>query len=272
MTARESARKKQRRRRKRVIALILLAVLCAALFFCITVFFKVEMITVTGDTRYTAEEIMEAAAISPEKNIFSVAEKDVQQRIQESCPYVAEVRVHRRLPETVELEIAEYDTVYACIGSLGRITTLNEAGLVLEQCAALPQATCILLGADFTEITPGEMLPEEWSGTFSALKNVLTALENAGMAEEVGYIDISDALDLHVMVRGRILLKLGTDYDIDSKLLAARTVMDTELGDGFTGYVDVAVSGRVFTRAMPLAEIADAQYLAIVGGGSQQNM
>ncbi len=85
-------------------------------------------VTVTGSSRYAAEEIIEAAAVGEEQNLFTVSQKTISERITALCPYIESVTLHRRLPDTLELELHEFETIYACIGSMGRITTLSAVG------------------------------------------------------------------------------------------------------------------------------------------------
>ena len=174
--------------------------------------------------------------------------------------------LHRRLPDTLTLELHEFDTVYACIGNMGRVTALSAEGKVLEQCAALPEYTCLLLGADFSDCPAGEMLPESWQKTLSGIDKVRAALEQAGMLSEVGYLDLSEEQSYRAVYLDRIQLRLGSEYDLSAKLLTARKVIEDELPADFTGYVDVSVSGRAYTRRLALTEVVDAQYLAILGG------
>ena len=61
---------------------------------------------------------------------------------------------------------------------------------MLEQCASLPEYTCLLLGADFSGYTAGEQLPEQWQKALAGVDKVRTALEDADMLSEIGYIEI----------------------------------------------------------------------------------
>ena len=58
-------RPKKRRRRRRgpgiLISLLCLVLICAAILAAVTVFFKVKRVTVSGESRYSAEEVLEAA-------------------------------------------------------------------------------------------------------------------------------------------------------------------------------------------------------------------
>ena len=166
MTAGPTRKQKQKRRRRAVFLLLLAAVLCGVGFYCACVFCRASHIEVTGSTRYTAEDIIEAAGIGEEQNLFTVSQKALNQKITALCPYIESVTLHRRLPDTLELELHEFETIYACIGSMGRITTLSADAKVLEQCASLPEYTCLLLGADFSGYIAGEKLPEAICGAF----------------------------------------------------------------------------------------------------------
>ena len=220
----------------------------------------------TGSTRYAAEDIIEAADIGEEQNIFTISQKTLNERITALCPYIERVTLHRRLPDTLELELHEFNTIYACIGSMGRVTTLSADGKVLEQCASLPEYTCLLLGADFSGYTAGEKLPEEWQKTLAGVDKVRAALEDAGMLPEIGYIEIGEEQSYKAVYQDRIQLRLGSEYDLATKLLTAQKIIQDELPADFIGYLDASVSGRAYTRQLPLTQVADAQYLAILGG------
>ena len=246
--------------------LLIAAVLCGVGFYCVSVFCRATHIEVTGSTRYAAEDIIEAADIGEEQNIFTISQKALNERITALCPYIECVTLHRRLPDTLELELHEFNTIYACIGSMGRVTTLSADGKVLEQCASLPEYTCLLLGADFSGYTAGEKLPEEWQKTLAGVDKVRAALEDAGMFPEIGYIEIGEEQSYKAVYQDRIQLRLGSEYDLATKLLTAQKIIQDELPADFIGYLDVSVSGRAYTRQLPLTQVADAQYLAILGG------
>lgn len=266
MTAKPTRKQQQKRRRRAVYLLLLAAVLCGVGFYCISVFCRVMNITVTGSTRYSAEDIAEAAAVGEEQNLFTVSQKKLNERITSLCPYIESVTLHRHLPDTLELELHEFDTVYAAIDSMGRVTTLSADGKVLEQCASLPEYTCLLLGADFSGYTAGEMLPEQWQKTFEGLNRVRAALEEADMLSGIGYLEVGEEQDYRAIYLDRIQLRMGSEYDLATKLLTAKKIIADELPSGFTGYLDVSVNGRAFTRELPLTQIANAQYLAVIGG------
>ena len=118
MTAKPTRKQQTRRRRRAVFILLFAAVLCGVGFYCVSVFCRATHIEVTGSTRYAAEDIIEAADIGEEQNIFTISQKALNERITALCPYIECVTLHRRLPDTLELELHEFNTIYACIGSM----------------------------------------------------------------------------------------------------------------------------------------------------------
>ena len=267
MTAKPTRKQQTRRRRRAVFILLLAAVLCGVGFYCVSVFCRATHIEVTGSTRYAAEDIIEAADIGEEQNIFTISQKALNERITALCPYIECVTLHRRLPDTLELELHEFNTIYACIGSMGRVTTLSADGKVLEQCASLPEYTCLLLGADFSGYTAGEKLPEEWQKTLAGVDNVRAALEDAGMLPaRSGILRSGRSRATRPSVRTASSCAWAANTIWPPSCSPPKRSCQDGLSADFIGYLDVPVSGRAYTRQLPLTQVADAQYLAILGG------
>ena len=88
MTAKPTRKQQTRRRRRAVFILLFAAVLCGVGFYCVSVFCRATHIEVTGSTRYAAEDIIEAADIGEEQNIFTISQKALNERITALCPYI----------------------------------------------------------------------------------------------------------------------------------------------------------------------------------------
>ena len=86
--ARALAAKRRRRRRRILLGVLLSAVLLAAgVTLCLTVFFKISAVTVTGDEVYTPEQIVEASGVTLGENLFLMRTKDVAAQIETTLPY-----------------------------------------------------------------------------------------------------------------------------------------------------------------------------------------
>ena len=129
------AKKRKKRRRRgglgrllRPMSVILAAV---AMVAALTLFFKVEHITVTGASRYGAEEIIAASGVETGDNLILLDRYRVAQRIYTSLPYITDVRPKQEFPNTLNIEVTETHAMAAIQGS-GAYWLLSGDGKILE--------------------------------------------------------------------------------------------------------------------------------------------
>ena len=107
------ARKHHSRRRRHhrgfgiLYKLLSVIVISAAIVVALIMFFKVDGITVSGSTSYSAEEVIEASGIEIGANLFLLNKYEISDAIIEQLPYVSSVSIHRKFPNMIEIEIAD---------------------------------------------------------------------------------------------------------------------------------------------------------------------
>lgn len=112
--ARNSRSRKRRRNRGRLgplFKILCLLALVVALTAGATVFFRVEQVVVTGNSRYTQEEIVEVTGIERGDNLYGWNKFNIAQRLRETLPYIGEVSIRRALPNTVIITVVEWEAV-----------------------------------------------------------------------------------------------------------------------------------------------------------------
>ena len=87
-------------------AAVLFDIFAAVLAGCVA-FFRVNQVIVNGNSRYTAEEIVEASSVHTGDNLFLVNKPKTARALMRKLPYVENVSVVRRLPDTLELRVTE---------------------------------------------------------------------------------------------------------------------------------------------------------------------
>ena len=110
------ARKKQKSRRGRsrlgkVIQFLFVVALLGAMTVGATVFFQVEQVEVSGNARYTQEEIVACTGIKPGDNLFRMNKFAIQDHVKEEMPYIEDILIRRRLPSTITVAVTEWDAV-----------------------------------------------------------------------------------------------------------------------------------------------------------------
>ena len=115
MARRNSRSRKRRRNRGRrlgpVFKLLCLLALVVALTAGATVFFRVEQVVVTGNSRYTQEEIIEVSGIQKGDNLYGWNKFSIAQQLRQTLPYIGEVSIRRALPSTVIITVVEWEAI-----------------------------------------------------------------------------------------------------------------------------------------------------------------
>lgn len=111
-----SPRNKRKRKRGKGRLGPLFKLLCAgavavALTMGATVFFQVETVAVTGNSRYSQEEIIKATGIQTGDNLFRMNKYQIAHQVLQGLPYVEELTIRRALPSTIVITVKEWDAV-----------------------------------------------------------------------------------------------------------------------------------------------------------------
>ena len=263
----------------------LVLVLTGAAVLCLAMFFRTKAITVTGNSRYTAEELISASGIQLEQNIFSVDRQRTAGQIMDAFSYLEQVEVVPVLPTTMEIRVVESVPRLSVVNTAESYALISTGGRVIEQCAGLAgEELPLVLGTNFGWCDQGsypERLPPEVTNprhkehrdatpeeqeavrVMKTLAYVVQASEAAGMPE-LCYIDVEDELSTSVLWDKRVLIRLGTELDLEHKFLFAKNILEEQLEDGFTGVIDVSIlpqNARAYTREQKVEEFMDPFYL-----------
>lgn len=104
-----------------------------ALVLCLSVFFRIKTITVSGAEAYSSFTIREASGISEGDNLLTFGRARAAGQILANLPYVRNVRIGIKLPDTVKIEVEEEDVVYAIQDVDKGWWLMNSDGKILSQ-------------------------------------------------------------------------------------------------------------------------------------------
>ena len=152
-----SARKNHRRRRGRSRLGFLFKLLCiggvvVALTMGATVFFRVESVVVTGNSRYTQEEVVAATGIELGDNLFHMNKYEIYDQVRQSLPYIEDVNIRRSLPNTILITVSEWSAAAQILPASGGGTTSagegedQEAGGEQQEQSAAQESWLISVG------------------------------------------------------------------------------------------------------------------------------
>lgn len=274
---RHSQRSRTRRRNRGrfgpLFKLLCVLTVVVALTVGATVFFRVEVVTVTGNQRYTQEEIVAASGIEVGDNLYSLNKVRINQNIRTTLPYIGDLTINRSLPSTIVITVTEWEAV-AQVAAPGveqvaayqeeagekAVTTAQEPWLISVKGKLLEPAPPDSAAIAVTGLIPlspqaGSMMevPEGEHTRLAALTALLEALGEAGMQSQVSDIRL-EATQLMVRYAGRfdVKMKLNADFSYDVRLMRAiREKMEEQDGEGACGSMDLTRSPAVYAPAQP---------------------
>ena len=261
--ARSSRKRTRRRHRGRLgplFKVLCLLALVVALTAGATVFFRVEVVSVEGNHRYTREEIVEVTGIQLGDNLYAWNKFQVAQRLLQTLPYIGEVSIRRVLPSTVVVTVSEWDAVARVLpyapeepeGEEGAETEslsaaqepwlISVKGKLLESAGAGSQAASV---TGLTVLLPqaGEQMavPQAQQARLDGLLALLDALEEAGMTQDVSQIDLgSTQLELRYLDRFTVKMELNADFPYELQVLkAVQEDQESKHGPQAAGSIDL---------------------------------
>lgn len=131
-------RRKNRGRFGPLFKLLCALAVVIALTIGATVFFQVETIAVTGNSRYTQQEVIDASGIQIGDNLYRMNKYQIGDQVLRQLPYVEKILIRRSLPSTIVITVSEWDAVAQILPpEPGAAVTVEEP----EQPAEDPEAS-----------------------------------------------------------------------------------------------------------------------------------
>ncbi|MBP3486412.1 MAG: FtsQ-type POTRA domain-containing protein [Oscillospiraceae bacterium] len=270
-----SARNNRRRRRGRgrlgpLFKLLCVLAVIVALTMGATVFFQVETVVVSGNSRYTEEVVVRATGIQVGDNLYRMNKNQIADKVLRELPYTRDLRIRRSLPSTIIITMTEWEAV-ARVKAPPAGTQVSAAAaesapegdgssqenapevasedwLISVGGKLLEPAPADSTAIEVSGVTPlmpraGTMLalPQEEQTKYDALLVLLAALEERGMMGAVESIRL-ESTQVVMGYLGRFQVKMPLNSDFDYKLRALEAaVAETEkaLGDQTSGTFDL---------------------------------
>lgn len=106
--------------------------ICGAIVAALSLFFKADQIFVTGASRYSQQQVLQASGIRQGGNLFLLNKHQAAAAITDQLPYVESVRIRRQLPNALRIEITECTHPLA-LEQDGALWLLNGNGKLIDK-------------------------------------------------------------------------------------------------------------------------------------------
>ncbi len=234
-----------------------------AVILGMSIFFKTRQVLVSGTEKYTPWEIKEASGIQDGDALLALSEAKISVRIRAALPYVGDVRVGIKLPDTVMISITELEVVYAIQDDRNGWWLMDATGRIVDETnVATAKSYTQILGVQIQNAVIGQQAvaakiepPTEESTTqtgetvppvaiptdemLATAVKVMTALEKCGVMGTIVSIDVTDLKELTIWYENRYEVNLGDAERMEYKIGAMKSTIQ-KLGEYQTGYLDVS--------------------------------
>lgn len=192
-----------------------------------TVLFRCKNITVSGNFRYTAEEIAEQSRIELGKNLIHINARQAEENIVSSLAYIDAAKVKKSFPTGINITVTEAEKWF-CIRQGNTTAAVSHGGKIVEHIAA--NGLTVFTGYEPESIDIGGWLRSKTEGKTNIPEIILGAIEKASL-ENVDEVELEDRFSIKMSIDdGRVILELGTISDMESKLIVANELIRNHIG------------------------------------------
>ena len=223
---------------------------------------RVQNVEINGIEYYSYEDIKTIADIDEGDEILAVDLHGVLNRILEECPNVKTVSVSISFPFTVVIDITEKNDVmytafngkYISFDSGFRILEMVEGG---ETGKSLFSPFLYVTLPKINSASVGKTIRfQDTSADLSYIKNLLDAMRQSGVIEQVTKIDFSERFSLSYVLGGRCRVELGKADNLTSKFNAVEMLLEQKGGvEAAFAVIDVKDPQKATYRVIEEAEL-----------------
>ena len=224
-------------------AKMLVAVAVVLLFSL--VFFRVRTFEVSGNVRYSADEVAEASGITKGDILIAVNKTRTASRLLVKLPYIEEVRVYKEMPGTVRFEISECTAVTAAKSEFSTYWLMTKDGKLLEEVDSREDSKLsgipVIEGISLTLPTLGKQAEFDDALSGETALALVRAISDAGLLSSVSEVNLEDPSNITLQYGSDLTVWLGDGSDGDYKLRYLLAVQE-QLTAGKRGVLDLSFS------------------------------
>ncbi len=241
-------RSSKKKKKKGPVLLLLILIFAAGLLaFMRTSYFDVNDIIVEGNNYISEQEIVEHAGISSGMNILSVRLDEAQDRLS-THPYLLEVDIERKLPDSIIIRVHERDLV-GYLPYMGSFLLVDHEGRVISATAHMPvEGLPVFQGIKVENFQVREILDIDNIQIFDRIKYISKSIARNIKKYAPMEVNVEDLGNVTIHLNNRFVLKVGDTEGLDYKLEYSNTILEKLYSKEVGGEIDVSHGEKAFFR------------------------
>lgn len=229
------ATKKRKISAVRVFFTVLIITFLVIAILSVTVLFPIKSISVSGESQYSHEEIVNASGLVVGNNILVVSEKGVSKTLSKQLPYIKSANLKRTLSGNITVTVSPEEKGYCCEYK-DSFVVISKSLKVLELKAKRDKNAARILGIDSFTFEAGEPFiinDETKNRCFITLADLADKYDI-----KLTVIDLNNISDITVKIDNRLIVKFGTTVDIENKFAHLNEMLKS-INDSAEGVIDL---------------------------------
>ncbi len=224
-------------RKRLTVQLLTVAAVALAIAVGTSIFFKVDTVTVSGASKYSAQTVAEVSKIQAGDSLLFFGRGKAASRIKSALPYVGTVRFEVKLPGTVNIVIEEKRVAYALKATDGSWWKMTSDGMIVEKVENTDSIGPTVSGVVLKDPSVGKKaVADEENHTqetvtataaerLQAAVCILYQLEAYELFSDVTDVNVTDLFALRLYCGSDYRVELGSAEDLPDKVGAVKTAM-----------------------------------------------
>lgn len=209
---------------------------------CLTVLFNIKEIEVVGNNYYDDKLVIAAGNFRMGDNLFTSNIAESQEDIKDTFPYFKDVKITRKLPNKLIINIEEAKITFVAKELNDKYTFLSKEGRIMKQNVPyLPSGFIVTYGLDLENSKLGENISSGDKLRFDLISRIY---EYYPMLTE---IDISSITNIKFTVNDKLKIKFGDESNFDQKIQMINAVINSN-GPNIEGIIDASNPKEVHFR------------------------
>jgi len=224
--------KKQNKKSKKLaifkLTSLIIIILAGIIYFFLSPIFNINEIVITGNEKIPQEEILKLSQVQKGNNVFIKTKYSIIENIKENT-YIGEVKIKRKLPGTLYIEVKERNISYQ-IEYNENYVYVDSQGYILE-ISQEKQNLIILKGCNTQEFENKKRIDEIDLEKLTMVIKVKAALKTINKFQEITYIDIANKEEYVVYLETeKKTIYLGDGSNLKDKVLSLEKILESEKG------------------------------------------
>lgn len=236
----------KKKRRLKILKWTSLIILLAGsiAFILLSSLFNIKEITVSGNNRIEAKDIVSLSGIQTGENMFRFLKIKAKEKIKQN-PYIEEVSIRRKIDGIIQIKVIEREPTYM-LSAEEKFVYINNQGYMLEESTEKLDKP-VITGYETTDVKPGNRLDVKDLEKLGIAIQIMKAAESKDLKDKITGIDITDSNDFLLKIDSENkIIHFGNSNNINEKFLRISAVLKNT--EGQKGEIFVNNIEKVYFR------------------------